>query len=392
MRWFVPLVLVIGMGAMAPNPLPVAESERVTDRRIPAPLPAPLTAAPAPSPPPAPPAEVDTRPPLGEESAPQANQVSDLSDALDDALTAWAAKDASVRAIAAAVARPGADDIIWVGSAAQPGTEAIDVNAGYAILSVTKTFTEALVLREVAAGRLDLDRSVPPIDGVVTGPGVAEITPRMLLQHTSGLVHYQNAAGYDPAAPISPQTVVSLATHSPLLAEPGTTVHYSNTNYHWLGLLLESVTGRSYGDLIAGLATDHGLTTTALDPTGRPGWVGYASGGIRSTVGDVARWGARLFSPGAVLPERQLSALLTVGPLDIGLGLFPFCPCDDDGDPVAMGQIAGDGGLFHYTADGLVIAVRIEMAPDAGIAPSDQVSLALRDAVAAASVGAEPAT
>ena len=88
---------------------------------------------------------------------------------------------------------------------------------------------------------------------------------------------------------------------------------YSRTNFHWLGLLLEQVTGTSYGDLVAGLAREFGLQHTSLDPAARPGWVGYASGGVASTVSDLARWGSLLFTPGRVVAADQLALLTTIG-------------------------------------------------------------------------------
>jgi len=294
-------------------------------------------------------------------------------DRLQAALDTWAQARPSVHsvAVAVAVAEPGSP--WWGGVATAPGKPALDLGERHGVLSVTKTFTEALVLREVAAGRIDLDAPVPPVPGVATAPAGVVITPRMLLQHSSGLVNYPEAIGYDPKAPITPQQIVSSALRTPLLAAPGTRAAYSNTNFHWLGLVLEHVTGRPYGELVADLADEVGLSDTGLDPTGRPGWIGYASGGIRATVGDMARWGAALFTPGRVLPAEQLKALTTVGPLGVSLGLWPVAG-------KGLSQFVAHGGLVYYPVEQLVVIVRIVGTGDA-IAQARDLAGVLRAAV-----------
>jgi CubicO group peptidase (beta-lactamase class C family) len=295
-------------------------------------------------------------------------------DRLQAALDAWAATSPGVRSVAVGVAVAEAGTPWWGGVGTAPGHVPLDFGERHGVLSVTKTFTEALVLRQVAAGRIDLDAPVPPVAGVGAAPAGVVITPRMLLQHSSGLVNYPEAVGYDATAPITPQQVVSSALRSPLMAPPGTRAVYSNTNFHWLGLLLEHVTGRPFGALVADLAQEVGLADTALDPAGRPGWVGYASGGIRSTVGDMARWAAALFTPGRVLPAPQVKALTTVGPLGVSLGLWPVT-----GNGVS--QFVAHGGLVHYPDDGLVVIVRIAGTGDL-VAGARELAGILRAAVA----------
>src|SRR5207248_2645349 len=129
--------------------------------------------------------------------------------------------------------------------------------------SITKSFTIALVLQQVVAGRIDLDAPMPALDGVATAPDGVIITPRQLLQHTSGLVDYSLADGFDGSKMLSAAQAVSLSVATKLLFAPGTNVHYANSNYLWLGLLLERVTGRSYHDLVADLTSSLGLQHTA---------------------------------------------------------------------------------------------------------------------------------
>ena len=82
----------------------------------------------------------------------------------------------------------------WSG---QVGESRASPNERYAIRSLTKLFTTALVLRAADQGLLDLDLPVPAVRGVGLPPAAPTITPRQLLQHTSGLADYPTAKGYD---------------------------------------------------------------------------------------------------------------------------------------------------------------------------------------------------
>ena len=285
--------------------------------------------------------------------------------ALQAALQGWVAGQTAARSVAVGVALADASTVPWTGEA-HLGAPLAHSDDEYGILSITKTFTEALVLREVALGHIDLDAPIPPIRGVDPDRTAAGLTPRMLLQHSSGLVNYPKAVGYEPTRPITPQEIVALSLHSPRLFEPGTRVSYSNTNFHWLGLLLEEVTDRSYADLVHALTEELDLTQTRLDPTGRPGWIGYSSGGLRSTVRDLARWGAALFTPDRVLPAAQLSGLTTIGEAGVSLGLWPLCPCriatDGTEHPTALHQTVANGGLYYFPARKVVVVVHYESA------------------------------
>jgi CubicO group peptidase (beta-lactamase class C family) len=286
--------------------------------------------------------------------------------ALETSLRAWAAERPDVDGVVVGVAVAGDEsDEVWIGEGdgGGPGMP-IDAGDSYGVLSITKTFTEALVLREAAAGRIALDEPMPLLPGVGAPPAGVVTTPRMLLQHSSGLVNYMDAVGYDPAAPITPAQIVTISLQSPLVAPPGTQAHYSNTNFHWLGLLLESVTGRTYGELVAALAAEFGLNDTRVDPASRPGWVGYASGGISSTVEDMTRWGAALFTPGAVLPAAQLSLLTTIGHLGVSHGLWPVCPCgpagNDPADAEGVAQFVAHGGFVYFPDEEVVVVIHLD--------------------------------
>ncbi|WP_329263966.1 serine hydrolase domain-containing protein [Streptomyces pseudovenezuelae] len=135
----------------------------------------------------------------------------------------------------------------------------------YRVGSITKTFVATVLLQLEAEGRLSLDDTVDKwLPGVVHGNGHdgSRITVRQLLNHTSGIFNYTADETfartyflkdgffqhrYDTQSP--EQLVATAMAHKPDFA-PGTSWNYSNTNYVVAGMLIQKVTGRTYGEEI----------------------------------------------------------------------------------------------------------------------------------------------
>lgn len=268
---------------------------------------------------------------------------------LQEALRRWVADNPEVRAAEVSLVVQGQQ---WLGASdGKRATSGRGLEEPFQTHSLTKTFTLALVLREAAGGRIALDAPLPTIRGVRRPPAALGITPRHLLSHTSGLADYTASPSYLDDRLYEPIQAVNLSLRQPLLHPAGAAVHYANSNFLYLGLLLEQVTGRPYRDLVADLAAQHGLAATTLGES-RPGWVGFSSGGVISTMSDLGRWGAALFTPDAVIPAHLLAEATRLSSFNIGLGLWPLCPCWIDAAghkrASAMGHEVGYGGLFHY--------------------------------------------
>lgn len=135
----------------------------------------------------------------------------------------------------------------------------------YRVGSITKTFVATVLLQLEAEGRLSLDDSVEKwLPGALDAGGydASKITVRMLLNHTSGVFNYTEDATvvatyfskdgfyahrFDR---ITPRQLLDIAlAHKPYFA-PGTSWHYSNTNYLLAAQIVEKVTGRGYGEEI----------------------------------------------------------------------------------------------------------------------------------------------
>ncbi|EGX56630.1 beta-lactamase [Streptomyces zinciresistens K42] len=259
--------------------------------------------------------------------------------------------------------------------------------------SVTKTFIATVVLQLAAERRLSLSDTVERhLPGLVRGTGGdgRALTLRALLTHTSGLPDFAAATG--AAVPLTPRQAVRVALTGPPAA-PGA-YRYSNTDYVLLGLVIESVTGRSYaaeterrvlaplgltGTSFPGSRTSlpaphgrayaaDGSDVTALDPR-----VAGASGELVTTLADLDRFFAALLG-GRLLPPGTLREMLDTRAArgSYGMGLFPVTlPC---GTVVwgHNGRIPGSYVRTAATADGrrvLTFRVNTTDLADPGLEP-----------------------
>ncbi len=281
-------------------------------------------------------------------------------DRLQAALNVWTQTTTGVDSITVAVSAGGRT---WEGSARHDGAPGPDPRTRYRVASITKTVTAALVLRSVEAGMLTLDSPLPLIDGVWDAPP-PDITVRTLLNHRSGLIDYTEAPGFQPDQPITPEQAVELSFTAPLRSAPGTQTRYVNSNYLVLGLLVQQVQHRSLPDLVTDLMASLGLVNTQLEPPGVPGWAGFSSGGIVSTVLDMAQWGEALFTPGRIISADSMALMLAPNDVNGGAGTWGFCPCSTavigPDRHVAVGHFTAAGGLFEFPHLQATLVVRME--------------------------------
>ncbi len=126
-----------------------------------------------------------------------------------------------------------------------PTSAPVDLDVPWNIGSATKTFVAVVVLQLADEGAIDLDDG---IDGFFPDLADAErITPRQLLQHTSGLNDYKDlpAVVADAQREWTTSELIAVAEAAGRVGEPGGPYHYSNTNYVVLGEIIEQVTGDS---------------------------------------------------------------------------------------------------------------------------------------------------
>ncbi|HEV2802294.1 MAG TPA: serine hydrolase domain-containing protein [Pyrinomonadaceae bacterium] len=126
--------------------------------------------------------------------------------------------------------------------------------------SVGKTYAAALALQLVKEGKINLDDKIEKHLGrepwFARLPNAKDITVRMLMNHTSGLVRYEFKDQFtkDLTANVDkvwkPQELIAYIFETKAPFEAGKGWDYSDTNYIVLGMIIEKVTGKRYYDLV----------------------------------------------------------------------------------------------------------------------------------------------
>jgi len=136
----------------------------------------------------------------------------------------------------------------------------------YRIASITKMFTATMILQLVEQGKLKLtdtlDKFVPQV------PNARKITIGQLLAHRSGVPNVrrdQEAQRNVNTIPITKDEILALIVKATPDFEPDTKFSYSNSGYFLLGLIVEKITGKSYGEVLEErIASKIGLKDTYI--------------------------------------------------------------------------------------------------------------------------------
>ncbi len=226
----------------------------------------------------------------------------------------------------------------------------------YRIGSISKTFAAAAIMRLVEQARLRLD---DPLDGFLPEYPRANLEKngervriRHLLNHTSGIRSADRSVAMFARArrgPAPAEEALGVVRNQPLESVPGAEFRYNNTGYDLLGLIIERVTGRRFGEyvrqdlLLAEEREAIGVSEFAESPAMTTGyyytgfgWVtcdwllgamprsipdASASGNLVASAPALHSWFARLVR-GRVLAPESLRAMTTPGLDEYGLGLI----------------------------------------------------------------------
>jgi CubicO group peptidase (beta-lactamase class C family) len=126
------------------------------------------------------------------------------------------------------------------------------IDTRFRIASLSKQFTRVLVLQLVEEGKLSLSRTIADYLPDYTGPGADRITIELLLDHRSGIVGesaVQNLERIERDYYTHAEMLELIAGYD-LLFEPGARWEYSNFGFFLLGVIIESASGRTYGELL----------------------------------------------------------------------------------------------------------------------------------------------
>lgn len=215
--------------------------------------------------------------------------------------------------------------------------------------SIGKTYVAAVLLQLVEEKRLKLDDKISRWFGrepwFTRLPNAADITVRMLMNHTSGIPEhvvsppFTAALKSNPDKVWKPEELVAFIFDSKPLFPAGQGWSYADTNYIVVGMIIERVTKKSlYGEvnrrILRPLKLDRtvpsdsrtipGLITGYSRPNSPFGFEGrvivggkmiinpqmeWTGGGFASTAEDLARWAKALYE-GRVLNKASLDEML----------------------------------------------------------------------------------
>lgn len=236
-----------------------------------------------------------------------------------------------------------------------PATE----KTSYLIYSITKTFTAVATMILVEEGKISLD---DPISKYLSDlPTVWNpVSVRQLLNHTSGInsftTHDKPPCGTrKDERDYTQADVLNEVSCLPLDFAPGERWAYTDTGYYLLGMLIEKISGKTYDDFLRerifaplGMNDTRHHTNTKLIANRASGyswkngayrnadWVNpvveFSNGGLISTVLDLAKWDASLYT-GKLLKRTTFELMWTNAKLNsgeivpsygLGFGLTPY--------------------------------------------------------------------
>ncbi|MDZ7960004.1 MAG: serine hydrolase domain-containing protein [Aulosira sp. DedQUE10] len=204
----------------------------------------------------------------------------------------------------------------------------------FEIASVGKTFTATATIMLVEEGVISLDDAIANyLDYLPLA--WQSVTIKQILSHQSGIPNYTDAPNYWEITrlDLSKAEILALVNHLPLKFPPGEFSTYDNTGYYLLGLMLEKVTGKSYGDLLSDrIFAPLGMNATVMNhprdivPHRAAGYrlingklvnkpyyspsVTYSAGGQLSSVADLVKWEQALCGA-TLLPQSTLDLMWT---------------------------------------------------------------------------------
>jgi len=260
----------------------------------------------------------------------------------------------------------------------------------YRIGSITKQFTSAAIMRLMEQSKLSLDDTLQKFLPAFPTQG-NRVTVRHLLTHTSGIKSYTSLGpkwARVVRLDLVTDSLVALFANEPFDFKPGDAYRYNNSGYFLLGMIIEKLSGKPYGQYLKDeFFTPLGLKSTmycdqaplikhraqgyATPPSGGGGFTNaeplsmtqpYAAGSLCSTVNDLVVW-TQALSSGKVVSPASYKLMSTPGTLN-------------DGKPITYGfglgtgtlgghpQVSHNGGingfvaeLHHYPNDSVITVV-----------------------------------
>src|SRR4051812_3550608 len=289
---------------------------------------------------------------------------------------------------------------ISAGTTTFGGSVPVRPDSVWQIGSNTKAFTSVLLLQLEAEHRLSIDdalgRWLPQY------PQWRDVPIRRLLNMTSGIATYDDQPAWyadyaaDPHTYFSPERLGDYVVGAPAPSRHS----YSNTNYVLAEMIIERVTGNSYGHelyehIIEPLCLpdlyyrEHKYPTsvTGREPAGyffndefpmaellghdvsrdTLSWA-RGAGGIISTTSDMTRWERALYG-GRLLPPQQQAELESLVSTTTGQPIARTSSTDPEGYGLGIAQATGEelGTFWFYEGGTLGFRTVHVYFPDSGV-------------------------
>ena len=214
----------------------------------------------------------------------------------------------------------------------------------YEIGSMTKQFTATAIMMLVEEGKVSLDDKLTKYFRQDEGAPEAwsRITVRHLLTHMSGIQNHVAVPDFPDLfhTNLTRDGLVTLFFKLPLEFQPGETWAYDNTGYYLLGIIIEKASGKSFWQFLderifqpLGMTATRSTDPRPMIPNRASGYecvnnafenrpvltpfVAFSAGSLLSTVEDMAKWDAALYTdtilPTPVLEEMWTPVKLTNG-------------------------------------------------------------------------------
>jgi CubicO group peptidase (beta-lactamase class C family) len=267
-----------------------------------------------------------------------------------------------------------------------------NIHSEFLIASITKQFTAAAILLLVQKGLIQLNHPVSeylsashPIWDKKMPTWADTITIHHLLSHSSGLAEYVSLPGFDAFydKPHTSKELIQFFSDQTVRFSPGNKYEYSGSGYNLLGAIIESVSGKSYGEflkanffdplnltniyashtqLLSDIQKDHPNISIGYNYNPRNNQIekaglvnlstAFSEASIISNVNDLYRWLYALYS-GQLISETMLKKMTTPyftieDDLGVGYGIYSD---PNKGNPVYVhtGIINGYEGIALYS-------------------------------------------
>lgn len=233
------------------------------------------------------------------------------------------------------------DDVIYeraFGLANREWNVANTPDSKFLIGSVSKSYTALMVLILANEGLIDLNATINTYIPGYGGPGKNQATIHQMLTHTSGIPNHgaiPDLAKKRVRWMYDSDQYLELVKETTLKFAPGTGFEYSGIAYNLLAIICEKVTHTSFGELLkqrifVPLHMNDSTLNTNLDVDARraygyeyylldgyklPSYISMdhckGSGGILSTVGDMAKFNHEVFDAQTLTSRPLYTAMLT---------------------------------------------------------------------------------